>query len=160
MIYSAYKLNMQGDNIQPYHTPFSISNQWVVPCLILAVAFWSIYRFLRRQVKCSGIPISSRVFQFVVIHRVKGSGIVSEEEVDDFLELPWFLHVTNLISGSSVSLKASLYIWKVSVHILLKSSLYDFEYNLASLWNEHSCTTVWTLFTLPYFGIGIKMELF
>ena len=58
MIYSAYKLNKQGDNIQPLHTPFMIWNQSVVPCLVLTVASWPAYRFLRKQVRCSGIPIS------------------------------------------------------------------------------------------------------
>ena len=62
MMYSAYKLNKQGDNIQPWHTPFPILNQPVVPCLVLTVAFSTAYRFLRRQVKWSGIPISLKVF--------------------------------------------------------------------------------------------------
>ena len=42
MIYSAYKLNKQGDNIQPWHTPFPIWNQSVVPCLVLTVASWPV----------------------------------------------------------------------------------------------------------------------
>ena len=57
MIYSAYKLNKQGDNIQPWHTPFPIWNQSVVPCPILTVASWPAYRFIKRQVRWSGIPI-------------------------------------------------------------------------------------------------------
>jgi len=57
MIYSAYKLNKQGDNIQPWHTPFPIWKQSVVPCPVLMVASWSAYRFLKRQVRWSGIPI-------------------------------------------------------------------------------------------------------
>ena len=61
MMYSAYKLNKQGDNIQPWYTPFSIWNQSVVPCLVLTVASWPAYRFLKRQVKWSGIPISFRI---------------------------------------------------------------------------------------------------
>ena len=61
-MYSAYKLNKQGDNIQPWHTPFPISNQSVVPCLVLTVASWPSYRFLRRQVRWSGIPISFKNF--------------------------------------------------------------------------------------------------
>ena len=68
MTYSAYKLSKQGDNIQPWHTPFPIWNQSVVPCLVLTVASWPAYRFLRRQVRWSGIPISWRIFQLVVIH--------------------------------------------------------------------------------------------
>ena len=62
MMYSAYKLNKQCDNIQPWHTPFLIWNQSVVPCLILTVASWPVYRFLRRPVRWSGIPISCRIF--------------------------------------------------------------------------------------------------
>ena len=62
MMYSAYKLNKQGDNMQPWHTPFPIWNQSIVPCLILTVAAWPIYRFLRRQVMWSGIPICWRIF--------------------------------------------------------------------------------------------------
>ena len=50
-IYSAYKLNKQGDDIQPWSTPFPISNPFVVPCLVLTVASWTAYRFLRRQVR-------------------------------------------------------------------------------------------------------------
>ena len=62
MMYSAYKLNKQGDNIQPWRTPFPIWNQSVVPCPVLTVASWPAYRFLRRQVKWSGISISFRIF--------------------------------------------------------------------------------------------------
>ena len=61
-MYSAYKLNKQGDNIQPWHTPFATLNQFVIPCLVLTVASWPAYRFLRRQVRWSGIPISFRIF--------------------------------------------------------------------------------------------------
>ena len=62
MIYSAYKLNKQVVNIQPWHTPFPIWNQSAVPCPVLTVSSWPAYRFLRRQVKWSGIPIFLRIF--------------------------------------------------------------------------------------------------
>ena len=61
MMYSAYKLNKQGDNIQPWSTPFPIWNQPVVPCPVLTVASWPAYRFLKRQVRCSGIYNSLRI---------------------------------------------------------------------------------------------------
>ena len=61
-LYSAYKLNKQGDNIQPWRTPFLIWNQSVVPCPTLTVASWPAYRFLKRKVRWSGIPISFRIF--------------------------------------------------------------------------------------------------
>ena len=74
--------------------------------------------------------------QFVVIHTVKGFGIVNEAEVDVFLELSCFFcdptDVGNLISGSSDFSKSSLNIWKFLVHVLLKPGLENFEY-LASM---------------------------
>ena len=67
----------------------------------------------------------------------KGFSVVSEAEVDGFLELPCFLHdpknVGNLTSGFSAFSKPSLYIRKFSSHILLKPSLKDFEHNLTSM---------------------------
>ena len=75
--------------------------------------------------------------QFVVIHTVKGFGIVSKAEVDVFLELSCFVDdppdVGNLISGSSVFLKSSLNIWKFMVYNLLKPDLQKFEHYFASM---------------------------
>ena len=73
MMYSAYKLNKQGDNIRPSRTPFPIWNQSVVPCLILTVASWPAYRFLSRQVRWSGILISVRIFQFAMMENTKAT---------------------------------------------------------------------------------------
>ena len=112
MMYSAYKLNKQGDNIQPWRTPFPIWNQSVVSCPVLTVASWPAYRFLKRQVRWSGITVSFIIFQFIVIHTVKGFGIVNKAEIDIFLELSCFFNdpvdVGNLISGSSAFSKTSL----------------------------------------------------
>ena len=60
MMYSAYKLNKQHDNIQPWRTPFPVWNQSVFPCPFLTVALWPRHRFLRRQVRWS-ISISLRM---------------------------------------------------------------------------------------------------
>ena len=90
MMYSAQNLNKQGDNIQPWCTPFPIVNQAIVPCPVLTVASWPAYRFLRRQVRWSGILISLSIFQFVMIHTVKGFSIVNKAEVDAFLESSCF----------------------------------------------------------------------
>ena len=70
--------------------------------------------------------------QFIVIHTVKGFGVVTKAEIDVFLELSCFFHdpvdVGNLISGSSAFSKTSLNIWKFTVHVLLKPGLEKFEH--------------------------------
>ena len=75
--------------------------------------------------------------QFVMIHTVKGFGIVNKAEVDVFLELSCFfddlMDVGNLISGSSAFSKSSLKFWKFTVHILLKPGLENFEHYFASV---------------------------
>ena len=75
--------------------------------------------------------------QFVVIHTVKGFGIVTKAEVDIFLELACFFDDTtdvgNLISGSSALSKSSLNIWKFTVHVLLKPGLENFEHYFTSV---------------------------
>ena len=60
-LHSAYKLNKQDGNIQPWRTAFPIWNQSIVTCPVLIVASWA-YRFLRRQVMWSDISISWRIF--------------------------------------------------------------------------------------------------
>ena len=75
--------------------------------------------------------------QFIVIHTVKGFGIVKKAKIDVFLELSCFFDdladVGNLITGSSAFSKYSLDIWKFMVHILLKPGLENFEHYYASL---------------------------
>ena len=74
---------------------------------------------------------------FVVIHTVRGFGVVNKAEVDIFLELSHFFNdpkdVGSLTSGSSAFSKSSLNICKLTVHILLKSDLENFEHYLASM---------------------------
>ena len=98
-----------------------------------------------KVVRCS--HILKNFPQFVVIHTVKSFSAVNEAEVDVFLEFSWFssdpTDIGNLMSGSSVFSKSSFYIWKFSVHVLLKPSLKDFERYLASMWNECNCAVVW-----------------
>ena len=75
--------------------------------------------------------------QFVVIHKVKGFGILNKAEIDVFLELSCFFDdpsdVDNLISGPSAFPKISLNIWKFTVHVLLKPGLESFEHYFTSL---------------------------
>ena len=77
---------------------------------------------------------------FVVIHTVKGFGIVNKAEVDVFLELSCFFDestdVGDLISGSSALSKSSLGICKFLVHVLLRPGLENFEHYFASMGDE------------------------
>ena len=92
--------------------------------------------------------------QFVVIHTVKGFGVVNKPEVDVFLELSCFfdnpMDVGNLISGSSAFSKSSLNIWKFMVHILLKPGLENFEHYFTSMGDECNCVVVWTFFGIAF----------
>ena len=96
--------------------------------------------------------------QFIVIHTVKGFGIVNKAEIDVFLELSCFFNdpvdVGNLVSRSSAISKTSLNIWKFAVHVLLKPGLENFDITLlvcemsVIVWEfEHS------LASLPLFGL-------
>ena len=75
--------------------------------------------------------------QFIVIHAIKGFGLVNKAEIDVFLELSSFFHdpadVGNLISGSFAFYKTSLNIWKFTVHVLLKLGLENFEHYFTSV---------------------------
>ena len=115
-----------------------------------------VLELLLQQVRWSGYSHLFQNFpQFIVIYTVKGFSLVNEAEVDVFLEFPSFFYdptdVDNLVSGSSAFSKSSLYIWKFSVHWLLKPSLKAFEHYLASVWNECNCEIVWTSFGIALF---------
>ena len=130
-------------------------NQFVIPCLVLSVASWPVYRLLRRQVRWSGIPISLRIFHSLLWSiQSKTLVVVKEAEVDVFLKFPCFFYdptnVGNLISGSSAFSKLSLYFW----------NLKDFDHYLTSKWNECNCAVVWTFFGIVLLGTGMKTDLF
>ena len=139
MMYSAYKLNKQGDSTQPWCTPFTILNQTFVPCPVLTVASWPAQVSLTFHVsqEAGNVVLFSPFFffwecSFVVIHTAKGFRVVNEAEVVIFLEFPCFFYdpmdVGNLVSGSSAFSKSSLYLLSFLVHVLLKPSLKDFEH--------------------------------
>ena len=165
MMYSAYKLNKQGNNIQPWHTPFPIWNQSVVPCPVLTVASWPAYGYLRRQVRWSGISISLRIFHSLLWStHIKGFGVINKAEVDVFLVFSCFFNdpadVGNLslvslpflnpawISGSS----RFTYCWSLAWRILSITWL-ACEMSAIVQYFEHSLA-------LPFFGIGMKTDLF
>ena len=89
-----------------------------------------------------------------LIHIVKGFRVVTEAEADVFLEFPCFFYdptdVGNLTTGFSAFSKSSLYIWKFSVHVLLKRSLENVEHCFVSMYNECGCVVVWIFFGIAF----------
>ena len=132
-------------NLEPVHCSMPSSNCCFLTCIQVSQ-------------KASQVVWYSHLLknfpQFVVIHTAKGFGIVNTAEVDVFLEFSCFFYdptdVGNLISHSSAFSKFSLHIWKLSVHVLLKPSLMDFEQYLASMWNECNCMVVWVFFGIAF----------
>ena len=156
MTYSVQKLNKQGDNIQPWRTPFPICNQSIVSFLVLTFDSWPAYRFHRRQVRWSVFPIYLRIFHNLLWSTQSKAlfSLITEAEVDVFLEFSCFFYalmgVGNLISDFSAFSKSSLNIWKFMVHVLLKPSLENSEHYFASMWDECSCVVVWTFFGIAF----------
>ena len=144
--------------MQSRHTSFAICNQPVDLCPFLTVAHdlnavfsgdkvvWYCHHF-------KNFP------QFVVIHTVKGHSQWSRTRYFSGIPLlsPWSDKYWKLVSGSSASVKCSLYNWKFSVQILMKPSLKDFEHNCISMQNE--CNS-WNILWNCLFGIGKKTDIF
>ena len=163
-MYTAYKLNKQGDNIQPWHSPFLIWNQtYSFPdlepvCCSMSGTNCCFLTCIRVSQEAGKMVWYSHLFknfpQFVVIHTVKGFGVVSKAEVDVFLEFSCFFYdpvdVGNLISGSSAFLKSSFNIWKFSVQVLLKPCLENIEHYFTSIWDEYNCAVVWAFFGIAF----------
>ena len=126
-------------NLEPAHCSTSSS-----------VASWPAYRFLRRQVRWSGIPISLRIFHSLLWSTQSKVWHSQQNKNSCFSETLCFFNdpvdVGNLISCCSVFSKSSLNIWKFRVHVLLKPGLENFENSFASMWDECNCATVWTFF--------------
>ena len=102
--------------------------------------------------------------QFVMIHTVKGFGIVNKAEVDVFWKLSCSFYdptdAGNFISGSSAFSKSSLNICKFSIHVLLKPGLENFEHYFASVWDECNCAVVWILFRIAFLWDWNETDLF
>ena len=91
--------------------------------------------------------------QFIVIHTVKGFGVVTKAEVDVFMALLLFSMLQWMLaiySGSSAFSKTSLNIWKFSVHVLLKPGLVNFDHYFTSVWDECNCAVVWAFFVIAF----------
>ena len=163
-MFSAYKLNKQSGNIQPWRTPFPIWNQCIVPCPVLTCSLTGI----QISQEAGKVVQYSHLFknfpQFVVIYTVKGFGIISKAEVDGFvwnslafsmtLRLlaiwsPVPLPFLNLAWTSGIS--QYMYCWSLAWWIL-SITLLECEMSAIVQQFEHSLA-------LPSFGIEIKTDL-
>ena len=136
-----YSLDYSFTNLVPVCCSMSASNCCFLICIHISQEAGQVVWY-------------SYLFKIVVIHRVKGFGIVSKGETDLFLEFSCFFYdlmdVGNLISGSSVFYKSNLNIWKFTVNVLLKPGLENFEHYFASVWDEYNCVVVWTFFGIAF----------
>ena len=144
---------------------YSFLNFELLSCsMSSSVASWPAYRFLRRQLRWTGIPISWRISHSLLWSTQSKTLVKSIKQKQTlFLELSCFFtdpaDVGNLISGSSAFSITRLNIWKFTVHVLLKSGLENFEHYFTSVWDECNCAVVWNSLALPFFGIGMKTDL-
>ena len=165
MMYSAYMLNKQGDNIQPWCTAFSILKQSLVSCPSSISCFLTCIHISQEAIKVIWYShLLKNLLQFVVIHTIKGFSVVSEAELEVFLEFscffydPVILAIWSLVplpfrnpasaSGSS----RFMYCWSLAWRILS-----------ITLLSRETSTTVWSFeyySALPFFGIGMKTDLF
>jgi len=125
--------------------------------LLLVFSFKSLLNFcLILSINDRGVLKSPTIIvnMFIMIHAVKGFGIVNKAEIDVFLELSCFFDdpadVGNLISGYSAFSTTSLNIWKFTVHVLLKPGLKNFEHYFTSVWNECNCEVIWAFFGITF----------
>ena len=127
-------------------------------CCSMSSSSWCFLTCIKVSQEAGQVVWYSHLFQnfpqFIVIHIVKGFGIVNKAEIDVFLELACFFHdpadVGNLISGSSAFSKTTLNLWKFTVHVLLKPSLENFERYFTSVWDECNCAVVWAFFGIAF----------
>ena len=138
-------------DLEPVHCSMSSSNCCFLTCI----------QIFQEALRWSGIPISWRIFHSC--DPDSQSFCIDKAEVDVFLELS---HVFddptdgNLISGSSAFSKSSLNIWKCTIHVMLKPGLEHFEHYFASVWDEHNCGVFEHSLAFPFFGIGMKTDVF
>ena len=152
-MYSAYKLNKQGDNIQPWCTPFPVWNQSVVLCPVLTCFLTCI----QISQEADQVVWYSHLFQnfpqFIVIHTVKVFGIVNKAEMLFWNSLAFSMiqrMLGNLVSGPSAFSKTSLNIRQFTVHVLLKPGLENFEHYFTSMWDKCNCAVVWAFFGIAF----------
>ena len=120
------------------------------------------HNYLVPLVRVNAFSFFQNFPHFIVIHTVKGFGILNKAEIDVFLELSCFfddpVDVGNLISGSSAFSKTSLNILKFTVHVLLKPALENFEHYFTSVWDECNCAVVWAFFGIAFLWFSLQFS--
>ena len=154
-MFSAYRLNKQGDS----NTALTYSFSYLEPiCCSMSSSNCCFLTCIQVSQEAGQVVWYSHLFQnfpqFIVIHTVKGFGIVNKAEIDVFLELSCFFSdptdVVSLISVSSAFSKTRLNIWKFTVHILLKPGLENVKHYFTSMWDECNCVVVWAFFGIAF----------
>ena len=153
-MYSASKLNKQGDNIQPWHTPFLIWNQSVVPCPVLLL-LPDLHTGFSRGRSGGLVFLSREEFSTVCCDpHSQRLELVNKAEIDVFfgtvLLFPWSSGCWQFDLCSSAFSKTNLNISKFTVHILLKPGLENFEHYFTSVWDECKCAVVWVFFGIAF----------
>ena len=147
MKYSAYKLNKQGDNTQPWRTPFPIWNQSVVLFPVLTVASWPVYRYLKGRSGGLVFPSLLRIFHSLLWSTHQRLWYSQKSRNRCFSGTQQMLEIWSV---SSAFLKSSLNIWKFMAHVPLKTGLKNFEHYFTSMWDECNCVVVWAFFGIAF----------
>ena len=142
MTYTA--LTYSFSYLEPVSCSMSTSNCYFLTCI-------QVSQVAGQVVWCS--HLLQNFPQFIVLHTVKGFDIVNKAEKDVFWNSCFFddpADVGNLIFGSSVLLKASLNIWKLTVYVLLKPGLENFKHYFTRRWDVCNCMIVWAFFDILF----------
>ena len=132
-MYSAYTLNKQDDNIQPWCTPFPILKQSVVPCKDLTAASWPTHRFLRGQIRWSGIPISFRIFHSLLWSQCQRLNCSQWSRSRCCSEIPLFF---------------SMIQWMLAIWSLAPLPFLNPASTVGSSWFTHSWNVAWRILSI------------
>ena len=129
-----------------FHVQFHVQQQF------MSVTSWPAYRFLRWQVRWSGIPISWRIFHSLLWSTWSKALVLSVKKVFFWNSLPfsmiqWMLAIWSPVSLPFINPVCTL---NFSVHVMLKPNLKNFEHYLARMWNECNCMVFWIFFFIDF----------